>query len=60
MFAAAKETGPVPYDIDIPNDHAMLEQGVALCDALYACCRDPSGEIHSRKPATAPAATTMS
>jgi hypothetical protein len=57
----------MPYDIPgakpvahIPDDHAMLEQGMALHDALYVWCRDPSGEIHNWKPAAAPSAMTTS
>jgi hypothetical protein len=35
---------------NIPDDHAMLEQGMVLYDALYAWCRDATGEIHNWTP----------
>jgi len=38
----------------IPDDHAMLEQGMVIYDALYAWCRGGSGEIHNWKPVAAP------
>jgi hypothetical protein len=28
------------------NDHAMLERGLVVYDALYACCRHVRGESH--------------
>ncbi len=38
---------------NIPDDHAMLEQGVVIYDALYAWCRDLHGEVHNWTPAKA-------
>jgi hypothetical protein len=35
------------------DDHAMLEQGVVVYDALYAWCRDHQHETHNRNPAPA-------
>ena len=32
---------------NIPDDHAMLEQGMVIYDALYAWCRGAAGEIHN-------------
>ncbi len=41
---------------NIPDDHAMLEQGMVIYDALYAWCRDTKHEIHNwTPPKTAPA-----
>ena len=37
--------------INIPDDHAMLEQGMVIYDALYTWCRSAGGEIHNWKPA---------
>ena len=34
----------------IPDDHAMLEQGMVIYDALYAWCRDASPEVHNWTP----------
>ena len=39
---------------NIPDDHAMLEQGMVLYDALYTWCRDLRGEVHNWTPAAAP------
>lgn len=36
---------------NIPNDHAMLEQGMVIYDALYTWCRGAAGEIHNWTPA---------
>ena len=36
---------------NIPDDHAMLEQGMVIYDALYAWCRAAAGEIHNWTPA---------
>jgi hypothetical protein len=36
---------------NIPDDHAMLEQGMVIYDALYAWCRNVCGEIHNWTPA---------
>lgn len=37
---------------NFPNDdHAMLEQGMVMYDALYAWCRSLQGETHNWKPA---------
>lgn len=33
-----------------PDDHAMLEHGLVLYDALYAWCREGKTEIHSWNP----------
>jgi hypothetical protein len=38
---------------NIPDDHAMLEQGMVIYDALYAWCRGAAGEIHNWTPAKA-------
>ena len=35
---------------NIPDDHAMLEQGMVLYDALYAWCRGAAGGIHNWTP----------
>jgi hypothetical protein len=37
--------------INVPDDHAMLEQGMVIYDALYTWCRSAGGEIHNWKPA---------
>jgi hypothetical protein len=42
---------------DIPDDHAMLEQGMVIYDALYTWCRDLQQEVHNWKPAPATPAT---
>lgn len=34
------------------DDHAMLEQGLVIYDALYAWCRSEAGEGHDWKPDT--------
>jgi hypothetical protein len=34
----------------IPDDHAMLEQGMVVYDALYAWCRDAHPEVHNWTP----------
>ena len=34
------------------NDHAMLDQGLVIYDALYASCRSEAGESHDWKPDT--------
>lgn len=36
-----------------PDDHAMLEHGMTIYDALYAWCRDGQAEAHSWPPASA-------
>jgi hypothetical protein len=38
-----------------PDDHAMLEQGMVVYDALYAWCRDLQNETHNWTPTAAPA-----
>ena len=38
---------------NIPDDHAMLEQGMVIYDALYAWCSGTAGEIHNWTPAKA-------
>lgn len=35
---------------NIPDDHAMLEQGMVIYDALYSWCRDTKPEIHNWTP----------
>ena len=35
---------------NIPDDHAMLAQGMVIYDALYAWCRDAKPEIHNWTP----------
>ena len=35
---------------NIPDDHAMLEQGIVIYDALYSWCRDTRHEIHNWTP----------
>ena len=35
------------------DDHAMLEQGMVVYDALYAWCKDRQGETHNWTPAPA-------
>ena len=34
----------------IPDDHAMLEQGMVVYDALYAWCREAHREVHNWTP----------
>lgn len=36
-----------------PDDHAMLEQGMVIYDALYTWCRDLTDEVHNWTPAAA-------
>lgn len=36
---------------NFPDDHAMLEQGMVIYDALYTWCRSLQGEVHNWKPA---------
>lgn len=38
------------------DDHATLEQGMVIYDALYTWCRDLHGEVHNWTPARPPAA----
>jgi hypothetical protein len=33
-----------------PDDHAMLEHGMTIYDALYAWCRSLQGETHGWNP----------
>jgi hypothetical protein len=40
---------------NIPDDHAMLEHGMLMYDALYTWCRDGHGEVHNWTPAKASA-----
>jgi hypothetical protein len=35
---------------NIPDDHAMLEHGMVIYDALYTWCRDLQHEIHNWTP----------
>jgi hypothetical protein len=39
-----------------PDDHAMLEQGMVIYDALYTWCRALQHEVHNWKPAPPAAA----
>jgi hypothetical protein len=43
---------------NIPDDHAMLEHGMVIYDALYTWCRDLRHEVHNWTPPvdTAPSA----
>jgi len=41
---------------NFPDDHAMLEQGMVIYDALYTWCRAPQHEIHNWTPAAGAAA----
>ena len=41
---------------NIADDHAMLEQGMVIYDALYAWCRGAAGKIHNWTPAKGPRA----
>ncbi len=36
---------------NIPDDHAMLEHGMVIYDALYTWCRDLQQEVHNWTPA---------
>jgi hypothetical protein len=36
---------------NIPDDHAMLEHGMIIYDALYTWCRDLHGQVHNWTPA---------
>jgi hypothetical protein len=38
---------------NIPDDHALLEQGMVIYDALYTWCRDLQGEVQNGTPAAA-------
>ncbi|MCW3476373.1 chromate resistance protein [Limobrevibacterium gyesilva] len=38
-----------------PDDHAMLEQGMVIYDALYTWCRDLQAGAHGARPAEPPA-----
>jgi len=40
---------------NIADDHAMLEQGMVIYDALYSWCRRADDEPHNWKPAATPA-----
>lgn len=37
----------------VPDDHAMLEQGMVIYDGLYAWCRGAAGPMHNWTPAAA-------
>ena len=39
--------------MNVPDDHAMLEHGMVIYDALYAWCRSANPEIHNWKPPAA-------
>jgi hypothetical protein len=36
--------------VNFPDDHAMLEQGIVIYDALYTWCRSLQGDIHNWTP----------
>lgn len=36
---------------NFPDDHAMLEQGMVIYDALYTWCRSQHGAVHNWTPA---------
>jgi hypothetical protein len=38
---------------NFPDDHAMLEQGMVMYDALYAWCGSLQGEVHNWTPPSA-------
>jgi hypothetical protein len=40
----------------IPDDHAMLDRGMVIYDALYAWCGDARAEVHNWTPPKAEAA----
>jgi hypothetical protein len=40
---------------NFPDDHAMLQQGMILYDALYTWCRDLQHEVHNWTPAASAA-----
>jgi hypothetical protein len=44
---------------NIPDDHAMLEQGMVIYDALYTWCRDLQQEVHNWTPPARAASTTV-
>ena len=35
---------------NFPDDHAVLEHGIVMCDAFYAWCRSLQGETHNWTP----------
>jgi hypothetical protein len=37
---------------NFPDDHAMLEHGMVMYDALFAWCRECQGETHNWTPST--------
>ena len=41
---------------NFPDDHAMLEHGMVIYDALYVWCRSLQGELHNWTPASGKAA----
>lgn len=43
---------------NVPDDHAMLEQGMVIYDALYTWCRDLQQEVHNWAPPAAPSSAT--
>jgi hypothetical protein len=42
---------------NIPDDHAMLEHGMVIYDALYTWCRDLQHEVHNWTPPASAAPT---
>jgi len=45
---------------NVPDDHAMLERGMVIYDALYTWCRDLQHEVHNWKPAASPTSAAIS
>jgi hypothetical protein len=45
---------------NIPDDHAMLEQGMVIYDALYTWCRDLQQEVHNWTPAASATSSAVS
>jgi hypothetical protein len=43
---------------NVPDDHAMLEHGMLIYDALYTWCRDLQHEVHNWTPPASAAATS--
>jgi hypothetical protein len=43
---------------NIPDDHAMLEHGMVIYDALYTWCRDLQQEVHNWTPLAPPSSAT--
>jgi hypothetical protein len=43
---------------NVPDDHAMLEHGMLIYDALYTWCRDLQHEVHNWTPPTSAVPTS--